>query len=86
MNKETNNISPDLRNAPEDQIRANIQAGALKDEYAGFWNTHGSRVITAGLAVYLVLLTIGTTAEVFDIEPILDWWFWRTPGKPPLGQ
>ena len=48
----------------------------------GFWSRHGSRIVTTVLALYLVLLLIGTIAEVFDIEPVLDWWLWHTPGKP----
>jgi hypothetical protein len=41
----------------------------------------GQKLLWAGLFVYLVLLIRGVIAEIFDIEPILDWWIWRPPGK-----
>jgi hypothetical protein len=41
----------------------------------------GQKLLWAGLFIYLVLLIIGVIAEIFDIEPILDWWIWRPPGK-----
>jgi hypothetical protein len=49
---------------------------------SGFWNKYGDYIIIGGLAAYLVLLTIGVVAEIFDIQWILDWWIWRPPGKP----
>lgn len=39
------------------------------------------KVFLVLLAGYLVLLGIGVAAEMFDIEPVLDWWLWRPPGK-----
>ncbi|MBF0274814.1 MAG: hypothetical protein HQK84_06245 [Nitrospinae bacterium] len=39
------------------------------------------KIFTAVLVIYITLLGIGTIAELFDIESILDWWIWRPPGK-----
>jgi len=41
----------------------------------------GQKLLWVGLFIYLILLIIGVIAEIFDIEPILDWWIWRPPGK-----
>lgn len=47
----------------------------------GFFAKYGQHLIIAGLAAYLALLITGVVAEIFDIQPILDWWIWRPPGK-----
>lgn len=39
---------------------------------AGFWQRRGADVGLAVLAVYVVLLAVGTAAELFDIQWILD--------------
>jgi len=47
----------------------------------GFWNRHGANIGLALLVIYVILLAIGTVAEIFDIESILDWWIFRPPGR-----
>lgn len=47
----------------------------------GFWDRYGQYIVLAVLAGYLALLVTGVVAEIFDIQPILDWWIWRPPGK-----
>lgn len=42
-----------------------------------FWSRHGDDVILALLFVYVILLGIGTAAELFDIESILQWPIYR---------
>lgn len=46
-----------------------------------FWAKHGPNIGLAVLIIYVILLGIGTAAELFDIEPILNWWIFRPPGR-----
>lgn len=47
----------------------------------GFFKKHGPEIGLAVLIIYVILLGIGTIAEVFDIQWILDWWIFRSPGR-----
>lgn len=42
-----------------------------------FWARHGDDVVLALLLLYVVLLGIGTVAELFDIRSILSWPIYR---------
>ncbi len=44
---------------------------------AGFWTKHKSDILLALLFVYVLLLGIGTVAELFHIESILRWPIYR---------
>jgi len=46
-----------------------------------FWEKHSSDFFVALFLLWVVLLIVGTIAEVFDITWILDWPIWRPPGK-----
>lgn len=46
-----------------------------------FWSRHGANIGLAVLIIYVILLGIGTVAEVFEIESILNWWIFRPPGR-----
>jgi hypothetical protein len=46
-------------------------------EAEGFWSKHQSDVLLALLFVYVILLGIGTVAELFHIESILRWPIYR---------
>ena len=46
-----------------------------------FWGRHGANIGLAVLVLYVILLAIGTVAEIFNIESILDWWIFRPPGR-----
>ena len=37
-----------------------------------FWGKHGPNIILAALVLYVILLAIGTAAEIFEIGAILD--------------
>ena len=50
-------------------------------EGTGFLDKYGAYLIMGGLVVYVVLLAIGTFAEIFNIQSILDWWIWSPPGR-----
>ncbi|MGD0886857.1 MAG: hypothetical protein ABSA46_18605 [Thermodesulfovibrionales bacterium] len=43
----------------------------------GFCKKYGATIILVVLVMYVILLGIGTFAEVFNIQSILDWWIWR---------
>jgi len=43
----------------------------------GFFDKYGPYLVMGGLILYVILLAIGTFAEVFKIQSILDWWIWR---------
>jgi hypothetical protein len=47
----------------------------------GFFNRYGPNIVLAILIAYVILLAIGTVAEIFKIQSILDWWIWSPPGK-----
>jgi membrane-bound acyltransferase YfiQ involved in biofilm formation len=46
-----------------------------------FFDRYGVNVILGILILYVILLLIGTVAEIFHIDSILDWWIWRPVGK-----
>ena len=45
----------------------------------GFFAQYGPFLVLGVFILYVVLLAIGTVAEIFKIQPILDWWIWRSP-------
>jgi hypothetical protein len=45
----------------------------------GFFAKNGPFLVLGVLILYVILLAIGTVAEIFKIQPILDWWIWRAP-------
>ena len=45
----------------------------------GFFSHYGPFLVLGVFILYVILLAIGTVAEVFKIQPILDWWIWRAP-------
>ena len=52
-----------------------------QDDKKGFFDQYGAYLIMGGLVVYVILLAIGTFAEIFKIQSILDWWIWSPPGR-----
>lgn len=46
-----------------------------------FWGRNGANIGLAVLVLYVILLMIGTVAEIFNIDSILDWWIFRPPGR-----
>ena len=46
-----------------------------------FWTRHGGNIGLAVLIIYVILLAIGTVAEIFEIDSILNWWLFRPPGR-----
>lgn len=47
----------------------------------GFLDKYGAYLIMGGLILYVILLAIGTLAEIFKIQSVLDWWIWSPPGR-----
>jgi hypothetical protein len=45
----------------------------------GFFSQYGPFLALGVFILYVILLAIGTVAEIFKIQPILDWWIWRSP-------
>jgi hypothetical protein len=45
-----------------------------------FWGRNGANIGLAALVIYVILLLIGTVAEIFNIDSILNWWIFRPPG------
>jgi len=58
---------------PEKPDAAAGQGGAT----GSFWARRGDDVILAFLLVYVILLGIGTVAELFEIRSILSWPIYR---------
>ncbi len=46
-----------------------------------FWGRNGANIGLAVLGLYVILLLIGTVAEIFNIDSILNWWIFRPPGR-----
>jgi hypothetical protein len=46
-----------------------------------FWKRHGANIGLVVLILYVILLGIGTAAEIFEIDSILNWWIFRPPGR-----
>jgi len=46
-----------------------------------YLNGNKEKIAISVVIGYIVVLGIGAIAEVFDFQPILDWSFWRPPGK-----
>jgi len=46
-----------------------------------FWSRNGANIGLAILVIYVILLAIGTAAEIFEIDSILNWWIFRPPGR-----
>ena len=46
-----------------------------------FWGRNGANIGLAVLVLYVILLVIGTVAEIFNIDSILNWWIFRPPGR-----
>lgn len=47
----------------------------------GFFKRHGAVIGLIILIIYVIILGIGVTAEVFKIQSILDWWIFRAPSR-----
>ena len=52
-------------------------AGAPEEGSQTFWKRHQSDLILALLFLYVILLGIGTIAELFQIKSILSWPIYR---------
>lgn len=68
----------------EETINNNIQAAETERKTGGikgFFKKYGPELGLAVLIIYVILLGIGTIAEVFEIQSILDWWIFRSPGR-----
>lgn len=55
--------------------------GRISGHKNGFFDRYGAYIILGGLILYVILLAIGTLAEIFNIQSILDWWIWSPPGR-----
>jgi hypothetical protein len=47
----------------------------------GFFGKHGAEIGLAVFLIYVILLILGVTAEIFKIQWILDWWIFQPPGR-----
>ena len=45
------------------------------------WGKYGSNMVLCALFLYVILLAIGTAAEVFGIDLILDWMIYNPSPK-----
>ncbi len=68
----------------EETLNNDPQAAGTEQDSSGikgFFKKYGPEMGLAVLIIYVILLGIGTIAEVFEIQPILDWWIFRSPGR-----
>ena len=47
------------------------------DGGGSFFDRYDAKIVLAVLVMYVILLGIGTFAELFKIQSILDWWIWH---------
>jgi hypothetical protein len=76
MKKET----MDMSKTKDENIVVEPQQETLAGK-SGFFDKYGVYLIMGGLIFYVILLAIGTFAEIFKIQSILDWWIWSPPGR-----
>lgn len=69
-----------MEEAMEEKPR-DIQGEPEVEGIKGFFKKHGPEIGLVVLILYVILLGIGTIAEVFEIQSILDWWIFRSPGR-----
>lgn len=67
----------------EEKSGHHVETGITGEEQREntFWSRHGANIGLVALVIYVILLAIGTAAEIFDIESILNWWIFRPPGR-----
>ena len=51
--------------------------GGAREEAQGFWGKNRDNLLLGLLLLYVILLGIGTVAELFHIESILRWPIYR---------
>ncbi len=61
---------------PEKTESQEVEKTAAGDE--GFFAKYGPNIALGVFILYVILLAIGTAADIFKIQSILDWWIWRT--------
>lgn len=61
----------------KDIAKEAIPAGE-PEEGKKFFDKYGAHLLLGALVIYVILLGIGTVAEIFKIQSILDWWIWKT--------
>ena len=76
MKKET----ADTSRTRKENIAAEPTQETLTGEN-GLFDKYGAYLIMGGLIIYVILLAIGTFAEIFKIQSILDWWIWSPQGR-----
>lgn len=51
--------------------------GTAGDNDNSFWKRYGPQILLGLLIVYVILLGIGTYAELTENERILNWWLFK---------
>lgn len=51
--------------------------GSEKDNDNAFWKRYGVHILLGVLVVYVILLGIGTFAELTENQRILNWWIFK---------
>jgi len=74
---------PDSEEVEQDSSKGNemTQEDAAGEGEDTFWKRYGANIGLAVLVIYVILLGIGTVAEIFEIDSILNWWIFRPPGR-----
>ncbi len=67
-------VLPEKTEGQEEEKKA--EKAAAGDE--GFFAKYGPNIALGVFILYVILLAIGTAADIFKIQSILDWWIWRT--------
>ena len=58
-----------------------VEEGPKAEE--GLLSKYGPKILLGALIFYVILLATGVIADIFKIQPILDWWIWSPPSSIP---
>ena len=81
MAEETKEVASEEQEPEQAQEGDKVQENMDNEGQDTFWKRHGANIGLAVLIIYVILLGIGTAAEIFEIDSILNWWIFRPPGR-----
>ncbi|MBI4690672.1 MAG: hypothetical protein HY754_10475 [Nitrospirae bacterium] len=75
MEESLNEKQPDIQEEPA--VHEEKELTGIK----GFFKKNWPVMFLVAFIMYVILLGIGVTAEIFKIQWILDWWIWKAPSR-----
>jgi len=68
-----------MSESPNTKSPDRVEGGTDSESHGGgsFWDRHGPSILLAVLVIYVILLGIGTYAELTHNQEILNWWIFK---------